>query len=424
MKKIIIILLVIVAALAVSPFFIGSQAESKVRDMYSKASEYPNLNFEITEYNQGWFSSDVKIKLLFDVAGAPVTDEDLVIITQKMQHGPLLWKSGGLGFGLADIQYGLEFPKEIQDELQDIKTDSVSVTSRLAFDGSSASSIAISPFTLNKQNNQVIINEGKFDASVNMSGKILVDGNWQGMQVKEEDRLILDLKDLSINADQSLIDGEMFSKTALFEGDFSMGVETVDVKGYSAADSFNVNGISLTSETKFTNDLGKIGFVLGAKKISAVGQEFDNLTYDLSLQNINKQTVLAMNNLMMENSDPEAMMMEYQNLLPELFKQNPSVALNKLGVTTSVGEIDTNALIKVNGEMYDANNPMSLMAALDAKANGHAPASFFDNFGMGSDIEMMVQQNMLVRDGDNIKFDVSFKNGELLLNGAPMPMGF
>lgn len=424
MKKIIIILLVIVAALAVSPFFIGSQAESKVREMYAKASEYPNLNFEITEYNQGWFSSDVKIKLLFDVAGAPVTDEDLVVITQKMQHGPLLWKSGGFGFGLTDIQYGVEFPKEIQDELQDINTDSVLVTSRLAFDGSSTSSIAISPFTLNKHNNQVIVNQGQFDANVNMSGKVLLDGSWQGIQIKEEDRLIFDLKALSVNADQSLIEGEMFSKSALFAGDFKMGVETVEIKGHSPADSFNINDISFTSESKFDGDLGKVGFVLGAKKLTAVGQEFNDLTYDVSVQNINKQTMLAMNNLMMDGGDPEALMMEYQNLLPDLFKQNPSVALNKLGVTTSVGEIDTNALIKINGEMYDANNPMSLMAALDAKANGHAPASFFDNFGMGSDIEMMVQQNMLVRDGDNIKFDVSFKNGELLLNGAPMPMGF
>ena len=427
MKKIIILLLVIAAVLALSPFFIGSQAESKVREMYTKANEYPNINFEITEYNQSWFSSDVKIKLLLDVAGAPTSDTDSLIITQKMQHGPLLWKSGDFGFGLADIQYGIELPKEIKqemDKMDGLKSDSIAVVSRLAFDGSSTSSISISPFTLNKNNNQVIVKQGQFDATVNMSGQILLGGDWQGMQVKEEDRTIFDLAILSINADQSLIDGEMFTQTALFEGDFSIGIDSLDINGYSPADTFKINGISLQSATKFTQDLGNISFVLGAKKISAIGQEFDDLTYDLSLQNINKQTLLAMNNLMMENGDPDAMLEAYQELLPELFKRDPSLKLNKLGVKTSVGEINTNALIKVNGEMYDPANLMSLVAAIDATANGYAPASFFDNFGMGSDIEMMVQQNMLVRENDQVKFDVSFQKGELLLNGAPMPMGF
>jgi len=427
MKKIIIALLILIAVLAIPPFFIGSQAESKVREMYTTASEYPNIKFEITEYNRGWFSSDVKIKLLLDVAGAPQSDEDTLIITQRMQHGPLLWKTDGLGIGLADIRYGVEFPREIQaemDKIDGLKGDSVSVVSRLSFDGSSTSSMNIAPFAINKDNHQVNIKAGAFNAVVSMSGKIIASGNWEGMQVKENSRTLVDIDTLSMSVDQLLVDGEMFTQTALFEGDSSVGIKHLDINGYSPAETFKISEISFKSATKFKQELANIGFVLSAKKINAVGQEFTDLTYDLSLENINKDTVLAMNNLMLENGGPDELMETYQDLLPELVKKNPTVKLNKMGVTTSVGEINTNALITVNGEAYDEANLMGLIAGIDASASGYAPASFFDNFGMRSDIEMMVQENMLVRENEQIKFDVSFKNGQLMLNGNPMPMGF
>jgi len=426
MKKIIIPLILIVAVLAFAPFFIGSQAENKIREMYAKASEYPNIKFEITEYNQGWFSSDVKIKLNLDVAGVPQGDEDSFSITQKMQHGPLLWKSGGLGFGLVDILYGVEFPKEVQtemDQMEGLKSNPVLVVTRLSFDGSSVSFVNISPFTLNKNGNEIIIKEGKFEANINMNGKVTFVGSWQGMQVKEDDHTLVEMGTLSINIDQSLADGQMFTKTALYEGDFTFDIDKLNIIGHSPADTFKFENVFIGSTSAFNQDLANITAKFGAKKISAMEQEFEDFIYDFAFENINKETILAMNNIILENGDPDAIMNAYQDLLPGLIEKNPALKLN-LGVKTSVGQISTTAAIAIDKEVYSKDDPMSLMLAVDATASGYAPESFFSGFGMESDIEMMIMQNMLIKDNDQIKFDVSFKKGQLILNGAPMPMGF
>ena len=66
---------------------------------------------------------------------------------------------------------------------------------------------------------------------------------------------------------------------------------------------------------------------------------------------------------------------------------------------------------------------MTMMFAMDADAKGQAPEAFFANLGMGAQIEQMVQQNFIVRDNDLLKFNFSFKQGQAVLNGNPIPLG-
>ena len=78
--------------------------------------------------------------------------------------------------------------------------------------------------------------------------------------------------------------------------------------------------------------------------------------------------------------------------------------------------------VSINQDLYDTNNPMTMMVALNAIANGEGPEEFFTNLGMGGQVEQMVQQNFLVRSAGKLKFDFSFKQGQALLNGNPIPL--
>ncbi len=429
MKKIILPLLVIVAIFIVAPFFIGSQAESKLKEIYAKANQNPNVKFEIVEYNRGWFSSDAKIELKIVPTTMQPTNDFTLVVFQHMQHGPILWKSNGLGLGLADTKYGVELSEEMQaelDKMEGLDKDAVTAVSRLSFDGSSTSLFTISPFTVNKDNKKIVVKGGEFRTSVEMSGKVTVDGEWQGMQAAENDQTIFDFGVLSIKLDQSLVSGEIFSPSALFEGAFNVSLAKMDIISPTPSETVQIDGMYLTTSTQFANDLAHFDFSLGAKNIKAIGQEFDTLSYDLSLENIDKEVMLELNNMLLQgdNIDSTIAMEKMQTLLPKLVANDPVFKLNRLGVNTSSGEINTTATVSIDKDSYDAANPMSLMMAVDASADGSAPESFFANLGLAADIDMMVQQNMLVRENDTLKFKIIFQNGQATLNGMAIPLGF
>ena len=153
MKKIIIILGVLFGILAIAPFFIGSQAETKIRELTEKANQNPSFNVEISEYNRGWFSSESKMVLRPSGPAMQLQQDFELVFTQRLQHGPILWTTNGLGFGLADISYGIELSEEVKaemDKIEGLSSDSMTAVSRMAFDGSSDSIFTIKPFTITK----------------------------------------------------------------------------------------------------------------------------------------------------------------------------------------------------------------------------------------------------------------------------------
>jgi len=428
MKKLAIPFVILIAVLVVPPYFIGSQAEDTVREMYQKASKNPTLDFEVTEYNRGWFSSDVKITLKLATAAVQQNDDFSMVITQNMQHGFILWKTGGLGFGLADIQYGIETSDKFQaelDKIEGLKGDEITALSRLAFDGSSESIMRIADFTVSEKDKKINVKSGEFKTSIVMNEKMTFSGEWNGMTVNESDKQIVEIGALTLDMDQKLIEGDMFSPSALFEGDMSMVLSAINVTGNSPAERVNIEGFMIKTSQLFKQDLANVDVLFAIEKLSAMGQQFDDLAYDLSFENIDKATLLAVNQLMMEGeaADPAMMSQKFQALLPNLIAKNPLVKINRIGTKTPVGEIKTTAQISINSDLYDEKNFMSLMSAVEVVANGYAPEKFFAGFGMAADIDMLVQQNMLVRENDQVKFDLSFKNGQATLNGAPVPLG-
>jgi len=42
--------------------------------------------------------------------------------------------------------------------------------------------------------------------------------------------------------------------------------------------------------------------------------------------------------------------------------------------------------------------------------------------GMGGQVEQMIQQNFLIKSSDKLTFDFTFKQGQALLNGNPVPL--
>jgi len=428
MKKL-LILLVILAALLATPYFVGSQAEGKMRDVYAELNKMPTYEVTVSEYNRGWFSSSAKVRFAIKIPQTAQTIPDFgLTVTQQMQHGPFLWHSQGFGVGLVDIDFGIELDDAMQAELDKVDAlskDNIRATSRVAFGGSMSSQFEITPFVIDKESVNIAIHQAQVTSSLDSDNHILGQGEWDGMSVSDKGVKVFELGKTRFSMDQKLASGELLSPDAIFVGDFSMNMDRINVLAETPQQNFQMNEISLIATSDINDDLANINIVMGAKEMSVIQQQFSDLVYDVSIEKLDVATLQEFNRLMAENqgADPMVMAAQFQSVLPKLIEKGPMLKINQIGVNTSEGKITSDMQLTFDNQVYDANNPMTMMLALDAKAKGNAPEAFFTNLGMGANIEQMVQQNFLVRDNDLLKFDFTFKGGQALLNGNPIPLG-
>ena len=428
MKKLFIIIFVLLAGiLLVGPFFVGSSAESQVRHMHAKLNEYPGIKVEVTDYNKGWFTSNAKINMTFD---GPSNDfMPPIVFTQKLFHGPLLWEADGFGFGIADTSFGAELPEDVQkelDQIESINENTVRIATRIGFGGNMTSKVQIQPFQIEKEGNKIDVKAMDMSFGKTSDDVITGSGYWNGMSISENEQLAVNIGKMTMDTEQKLVSGEMFSPTALMAGDFKMNFDLLDIKPNSPAEAVKLENVFMTFDSALNNDLFNFSIKFGAKSINAIQQNFKELIYDLSFENFDVEVVKQLNTMMSDPAFQENPMMasaKIQGLLPQLVEKNPIVKVNKLGVITDSGEIVSDLTFKIDQQTYDPNNPMTMMFAMDADAKGQAPEAFFTNLGMGAQIEQMVQQNFIVRDNDLLKFNFSFKQGQALLNGNPVPLG-
>jgi uncharacterized protein YdgA (DUF945 family) len=428
MKKITISIAIVISLLAIPPYFIGSSAESTIRELVSKVNENASINLEMTEYHRGWFSSEAKITMSIVAPNVKPDDLPTFTVTQMIQHGPILWQAAGLGLGVADVTENLTLPAKIQKELDELKglPDNVfESNSRLYFDRSWVSNITIAPFVIDDDKATISVSPGKFIAHFNSNDTINFEGNWQGIKVEDKNNKSFALGDINIDMQQRSINGEMFGPTALYEGKFDFEIKQIVTKGPAPDDNFSAEAISVKSLSAFENKLANMDIVFAIKKLNVMAMDFSDIVYDTSFHNISQEALLAFNQIAAQpnNADPAVLQQKALAILPKLIDSNPLIKINTFGMTTDEGKTDIKLEIAIDKSLYDAANPMSLVAAIDATSSGYSPEKFYAKLGLTEMINGLIQQNLLVRDNSNLKFEASFKKGKAVLNGKEIPLG-
>lgn len=432
MKKLLTIL-VIAGALLASPYFIGQQTETKIRDMYAQMSDYPSYELEITEYHQGWFGSRLTATFTMPIAAA----DDLGIehlsftLQQEIQHGPLLWKYNGLGFGLNDSSTQIKLDQDMLALLPadlNIADNNLQIIGHIGFNGSVQSIVKLSPFSMLIDEAKLEIKGAEFTSSVAMDGAMTFAGSWQGLTISEDQQTLVELKQLTVSGVQQLIRGELFSPTALTTGDFFVHMAQFSVAGPTPDTVINIEDLSITGASQENDGLLLIDVLFNAENIDAMAQQFNDFNYQITMKNLDVDVFQEVQRVMLEIQElPEQQqamaLMQLQALLPKLIAKAPEFNITQLGINTEDGEVSSDLNIKFDQSIYDANNPMSMILAVDANAKGHAPQAFFERIGMATDVDGMLDQNILVKDNDNVSFNFTFKNGQALLNGMPIPLG-
>jgi len=435
MKKLLIIVAA-VAVLALSPYFVGSKAEAHIKKILELTNENPSFNITITEYDKGWFSTKATFELELTMQLDPDMKEfPKLRFIEEMSHGPLLWQTEGFGLGLIDTVSTILLPDEWQTEInkiEAIKEDTLQMTSRTDFDGSTRSHFNLKAINITEGNHSVIIEPATATFSYDMKGHILGSALWQGMQFSEQGKEVFKMGKLEAELDSQVITGNMFAGNAISSGTFDSVIEKVAFTGTTPAQAATLSNIRVKGESDIHEDLMDAHVLYAIENIAVMAQEFRDLQLDLSILNLDIKAMQELNEVVAKSQqqvsqDPQAqaaaLLENMQSVLPKLLTKDPQLKINNLGLTTDHGKITSQLNMKINPELFNLDNPQSLVAAIEADANGSGPEAFFNAQGLATMIDPLVQQKMLIREDGQLKFNITFVKGVPLINGNPMPMG-
>lgn len=439
-----VLLLIILGAGAAAPYWFGMQAEGTIKEFIQRPP--PDLIVQLKSYDRGWLRSTAEYAIRFP--GLPLSPS--LDGAAEIVHGPVAldeWFAGN--FGGDYFQARVVSTAKLNLDLLGLKIGNfpqVQGATTLPLSGDWESRISVGPFKTPAGQSPAI--------------------NWQGLEGNltfppdvREARGEIGFKPTTIQTGDgkftlSKIDVNFNSReggpAGLILGDFSAGADIV--KYENAGNQATLRQIKFSSSSKAVPE-NNVNFLfdLHAGEIKAGNAVYGPGVLKIAVRNIDAATLQKMRKLKQQKPKPgdaNAEMEQRQKtmeLFGELTKKVPEFEIVQLNLKTARGEFGGRLKAAVDGRFADlSKSPLLALTALDLELNFDFPELFLrelvsDNIAKlppqmrakqggvtekpakpGDLIETLVKEGYLRKEGESYKIDLSFKKGEVVLNGRPM----
>ena len=460
---------VVIGGLFASPYFIGAQAESNVRE-YVQLFDQEQIGYsaEVISFERGWFSSNAVIRVgldwatMFGERSAPNTSTEVLV---SIQHGPVLTDQG-FSLGLAAWQAridgaGLEqyVTWNAQQPLY-LNQGSVSLTGTATYQDY-VPQMRLTDFLPTVT---MSVSEYRGDGRYT-SGSFVYQGNYEQLQIGIDDEMSgefnVDASAMVIHMDaeadlRQMVSGEFYPMIA----NFTLGHVNVTDADTSL---FTMSQLTSSLEARVSDDgeLAHIHMGYGADQVVAGGVEVTAVRGQSEFNNISKPFVDAYLEVMKNSAnitDPDALAAEMTTVVEThkeaLLMAQPEFAMSDMGFTMEQGTMNASMrmglaeLEQVPAQLneqflienmqatahMDIAKPLAVWLAKTyvitmLEANGQAAqmdAEQLEQMATQQAAMMLnsfATQGLLKSEGDAYVLDVELAKGLLNLNGQSMPLG-
>lgn len=456
---------VVIGGLFASPYFIGAQAESNVREYVQLFDqEQPGYSAEVVSFERGWFSSNAVIRVGLDLAtllADPTAESVATDIDLSIQHGPVL-TDNGFSAGLAAWQAkvsgaGLEaYVEWDQQQPLYLQQGTVSLGGTATYQDyipRLASTEAIPELNF-------ALSEYRGDGSY-QSETLAYQGNYEQLTMNIADAYAVELNAMVIeavgNADlRTMIAGDFYPLDMTF---------TIGQTQVSAAEESLFTMSQLTSDIALQvsedGSLAHVHMGYGAEQVVAGGIEVTAIRSHTEINNISKPFIDAYLDVIKDTvgeEDPEVLVQAMTNLVEThkeaLLMAQPEFAISDMGFTMEQGTMNASMrmglaeLEQVPAQLneqfvmenmqatahMDIAKPLAVWLAKTyvitmLEANGQAAqmdAEQLEQMATQQAAMMLnsfATQGLLKSEGDAYVLDVELAKGLLNLNGQSMPLG-
>lgn len=435
----------------------GMQAKKKLQEMSAAwQAQWPLMKVMSQKYERGLFKSTNLVTLEFGCK-AGSDPASAITIQQRIKHGP--WP-GFSSFGAAVIDTELLVPEAERKQVAELIGDKSPFTAHtvVGFGGSTKTQFFIPAINYKAPAGGQVTWQGMSgEVRQASAGGVHYDVASPGFSVAAKDeRMAFAMKFNSLRMHGDLAGGQgsiwlrpgtgavelvSFDMDATAPAERGMPPMKVALNQLKASADNKIENELLSNTTKFTatgtiNDVrvDKVEMLASVKRLHAP-------TYQRLIQRFIDTSTAACN--MKQAVSPQVMMTQMQQDFAALLPFNPEYAIDKLALEIDGKRGELSYAIGINGAaVADAQRPLPALLAAKAQLRGQAkvPAAWVEKtlarFAGGGyaaqgdptgQAEManivltkLVNDGLIIRDGDMISSQVSFDKGQMTVNGKPV----
>lgn len=425
MKKLFIIMLLLIAGILISPRFIGEIVEKEYQIALDKVNENPAVTIQSATFNRGWFSGNAVIKMTVLFHHEEIDDFNLTV-EDDLSFGPIVFTDDGISFALSHSKSSLNFiDLTAEKEIEDFIKHKVHISALMTFSRDIITRIAIDEASKEVDGNTIVSTKAFGEFVLENESKLYGDFNWGGLTATTADEKFT-IGPVNFSLDQRLVSGSYYQGNAISTGNFDFLITSIESKDATNNPVLLVNNALISVMSSLENDLMEIKVSYAIDKLASLGQQFANINLDFVFKNLHIDVMQDINTFLTSLSDDETFSSSNMNkisaLTARILENDPIIEIKDLSVETPNGKIVSAMQVEVDKAHFDSSNFMSIVAAINATAQGEAPMAFFIPLGLEPMIEAYIEQGFLIKNEDNITVNLKYSQGQLNVNGNVMSL--
>ncbi|HUQ12280.1 MAG TPA: DUF945 family protein [Steroidobacteraceae bacterium] len=356
-------------------------------------------------------------------------------VRNDVLHGPVL---GAAGVGLARVDTHVELSDEVSKKIEEVfgtAKPAFEMRTRVGFFGGGTTTFKSEGRKLNVKNKNVDFTYDTFKMSVGFSrnaDSYDIGGGLPRIEVRDSgDGTHFTLQDLSLDGEGKRVRGD------LYDGDFAIQVKEVKIEGKGGTESVVLQDAHYIVDQKTKDDFVNMAAKFGTGAVQSddlkkINLEVKEINYDFSLRHLHAPTLEKIMTgvkagYTMSLTDPskveQAVFGPMKEHVGELLQHDPEFGIDRIGLVTPEGEIVARGVIKFVGatpEDFSAPGGMALIGKVDADITIEAAQKVLEKIPNGATMAGgAIDSGYAKRDGDKLVCHITFKAGELLINGKP-----
>ncbi len=464
----------VVAALAVgypaAAWYLGSQIEKAHADVRAMIAAQPYLKIAGESYERGLFSASetTTIEIPAALFQPVVTETDeaaasaekpkaeppiRITIKTAIKHGPL---PGFSALAAGSETSTIEFDEPLRAKLAEAfgSDQPFDIRTTYNFVGGGRSTFASKPFKL-------VLPGDTPESNANLSGEPIelvmefskgladytVRGTAPGFTLSEADGSGLTVKGMAFDSQLKRVFPD---EPLLYAGSQKVTVAEINVNPGAAEQAEPKQKVALKEiaydvRMPVTGEFMDVIAKLGVNVVQVGEENYGPANYDFSLKHLHGRKLATLSRgITALYAKPEVFANQGQLVqamaplaapLFDLLADGPVFSIDRIAFRTTDGEASFNASVKLTDpKPDDFSNPLMLLAKLDAGAAIALPAALVDSLaGAGKSeeeaqwarqsaentLEQFKQQGYVTVENNQLKSSVTFKNGQLQVNGKP-----
>lgn len=427
MKKISLFITAIVIALLIAPKFIGGVVETEYQSALDKLALNPAIEINSTTFSRDWFGGKATAIVTILLHDDEIDDIKLTV-EDDLSFGPIIFTDNGVEFALSYSHASINFKELIlDDEIADFINDKIHLTGLLTFSKDIVSTIVIDEVSKEVDGNTIVSAKAVGEFVLENETRVYGEFHWGGLSANTSDEKFT-IGETTFSLDQTIIAGDYYQGNAISTGDFNFTIAAINSSDAMGNEIVAIQNIVIAAIASVDNDLMKISLTYGADEMKSAGQHLKNANLKVVVDKLDVKTMQEVNTMFTSLSTDSEEMFSEENmakispLLTKVLANDPIIAIEDLSVETSEGKIESAMEVTIDKNTFDVNNLMSIMAAVNADANGKAPLAFFEKLGLAPMIDAYVEQGLLIKTEQELSFKANFSQGQLQVNGQVIPL--